>query len=261
MRTTDRYLSPGETAKRLGVTIKALRLYERHGLVTPLRSEAGWRAYGPAEMARLHQVLALKRLGLTLSRIAELMADRLADLEDVLALQERALAGESERVRHGLELVRAARARLAEGHSLSIDDLTQLTMETTMTAKPSEDEMKAIFEPLTQKHFTAEQLAELGKRPHDQAEAARDWEALIAEAKALMAKGDPNSPDAKDLARRWFAQVGKFTGGDPELFGRLGNVWKDALADPKAAPKLPMSPELFAFVGKAWAAAQADGGA
>lgn len=258
MPTTDRYLSPAETAARLGVTIKALRLYERHGLVTPLRSEAGWRAYGPAEIARLHQVLALKRLGLSLSRIGELLAGRMAALGDVLAVQERMLAGESQRVGHALGLVRAARAKLANGHTLSIDDLTQLTMETTMTNKATDEEMKAIFDPLAQKHFTPEQLAELGDKPFDQAEAAREWDALIAEAKALMAKGDPTSPAAKDLARRWFAQVGKFTGGDPELFGRLGNVWKDAMANPEAAPKLPLDPEIFAFVGKAWTAAQAE---
>lgn len=259
MTTTDRYLSPSETARRLGVTVKALRLYERHGFVTPLRSDAGWRAYGPAEIARLHQVLALKRLGLSLSRIAALLDGRLAGLGDVLALQEQLLAGERERVGHALALVRAARGRLADGQSLSIDDLTQLTMETTMTSKPSDAEMKALFEPLTRKHFTAEQRADLGAAEFDHEAAAREWDALIAEAKGLMARGDPTSAEAMDLARRWFAQVGKFTGGDPELLKRAGAVWKDAMADPEAAPKLPLNPEIFAFVGKAWSAAQAEG--
>ena len=36
-------LSPTETAARFGVSIKALRLYEQRGLLTPQRSEAGWR--------------------------------------------------------------------------------------------------------------------------------------------------------------------------------------------------------------------------
>ena len=68
------HLSPTETATRFGVSIKALRLYESRGLLTPLRSEAGWRTYGPDQIARLHQILALKRLGLSLARIGQILA-------------------------------------------------------------------------------------------------------------------------------------------------------------------------------------------
>ena len=84
-------LSPTETARRFGVSFKALRLYERHGLLKPLRSKSGWRTYGPDQIARLHQILALKRLGLPLARIAQVLAS--ADtLDAVLAVQEQALA-------------------------------------------------------------------------------------------------------------------------------------------------------------------------
>lgn len=63
--SSERHLSPAEAGRKRGVSRKTLRLYERHGLlVAPLRAENGWRAYGPAEMARLHQVLALEALGL-----------------------------------------------------------------------------------------------------------------------------------------------------------------------------------------------------
>ncbi len=41
----------------------------------------------------------------------------------------------------------------------------------------------------------------------------------------------------------------------------MRQVWNEAMTDPVAAPKLPLTPEIFAFVGKAWAAAQAEGGA
>src|ERR1700758_4044319 len=105
------HLSPTETATRFGVSIKALRLYEQRGLLTPLRTEAGWRTYGPDQIARLHQILALKRLGLPLARIAALLASSGA-LEPILALQEQALARDSERLGRALALVRAAREKL-----------------------------------------------------------------------------------------------------------------------------------------------------
>jgi len=250
----DRHFSPAETAKRLGVTVKALRLYEQRGLVKPLRTQSDWRTYGPDQIARLHQIVALKRLGLPLARIGELLAwphDGPHALDRVLDLQERVLARESVRLGHALDIVRRARARLAAGEALSVDDLATLTKETTMTGKASDAEMKAIFDPLAEKHFTPEERADLQTRSFDQAEATRTWDALIEEAKALMAKGDPTSDAARDLARRWQAQVKLFTEGNPAMNQKVMGMWKEAMADPNAAPKLPLNPEIFAFVQKA----------
>jgi len=248
-----RYLSPAETAKRLGVSVKALRLYEQRGLVKPVRSAADWRAYGPDQMARLHQILALKRMGLSLAQIGQLLSGRASTLASVLALQEQVLAGEDARVQHALALVRAARAKLAAGQALSIDDLATLTKETTMSTKPTQAEMKKLFDPHVAKHFSQAEIEETAMRDFDREKAASEWEALTAEAKRLMAIGDPASPEALNLARRWKAQVERFTRGNPDVASRVMAVWKDAMADPAAAPKLPLTPEVFVFMGKAQA--------
>src|SRR5580704_15384413 len=83
-RMSERSLSPSETARRLGVGVRALRLYERRGLVCPGRTQAGWRVYSPNEIERLHQVLTLKSLGLSLARITQLLGWREADLQPSL---------------------------------------------------------------------------------------------------------------------------------------------------------------------------------
>ena len=85
---SERFLSPVAAARLLGVGVRALRLYERKGLVRPGRTQAGWRVYGPDEIARLHQVLTLKSLGLSLAHIGQLLEGRMADLPALLALQE-----------------------------------------------------------------------------------------------------------------------------------------------------------------------------
>jgi DNA-binding transcriptional MerR regulator len=235
-------------------------VYERRGLVKPVRSENGWRAYGPAELARLHQVVALKRLGLPLGRIAELLSGRLRALDALLALQEETLMRESGRVAHALALVRVARAKLGHGEALSIDDLTTLTTETTMTTKATPEEMKAIFDPIAAKYFTAEETKALRRRKFDQPTVTGCWEVLIAEANVLIGKGDSISPESIDLARRWKALVDQFTGGDPSIENKVRAVWNDAMADPAAASKLPLTPEIFVFVGKAMAKLKEQGG-
>ena len=52
MNSTAQLLSPSEAARRLGISTKALRLYQERGLMKPMRTVAGWRAYGPEQMAR-----------------------------------------------------------------------------------------------------------------------------------------------------------------------------------------------------------------
>jgi len=256
-KSSERYFSPAEVAMRLGVTVRALRIYERHRLIKPLRTSAGWRAYGPDQMARLHQVLALKGLGLPLARIADLLDGRLKDLDAVLKLQEDALRGRRRQVERALDLVATARHRLADGAILSLDDLTQLTRETTMTAKIDETAMKEIFEPLIEKHFTSEDMdraetrkVDLKARGLDQASITKAWEGLLADAVQLTALGDPRSAEAQDLLRRWNAQVAQFTDGDPALKAKSAAMWKDALSDPAATARMPFKPEIFAFLGE-----------
>ena len=129
----ERFLSPSETARRLGVGVRTLRLYERRGLVRPRRTQAGWRVYGPSEIERLHRVLTLKSLGLSLARIAQLLEGRVADLPALLALQEDVLSqriGDLQRARRS---VQAARTKVSRDGRLSLEDLIDLVRETTMT--------------------------------------------------------------------------------------------------------------------------------
>jgi DNA-binding transcriptional MerR regulator len=69
----DQFLNPSEAAKRLGVSVKALRLYEQRGLVTPMRTATGWRVYGPDAMTRVAEIVGLRELGLSLGQVAQVL--------------------------------------------------------------------------------------------------------------------------------------------------------------------------------------------
>ncbi len=248
------HLSPTETAARFGVSIKALRLYEQRGLLTPLRSEAGWRTYGPDQIARLHQILTLKRLGLSLASIGQLLES--ADtLDGVLAMQNQALVQESRRIAKALALIGAARAKLKSGQSLSIDDLATLSKETSMTSKLTRPTLfHPAMVPHQHKYFRPEELEALASaEDFDQERDIAQWEALIADLKALAKLGDPASPASFDLARRWVAQTESFTKGDPILTTKLRNMAKDAFADPTTAQQMPYSKEDLIFLGQIFA--------
>lgn len=139
MRGKDEtWLEANECAARIGLSKRALRLYEEHGLIRPRRTPKGWRLYGPGDIARLHEVLALKRLGLSQQRITALLQGRAVDLVGILGVQQTLLGEQRERAERGLALVAAARAKLAAGTSLTSDELIKLAKEANMS-EPSTD--------------------------------------------------------------------------------------------------------------------------
>lgn len=110
------FLGPSEAARQLGVSTKALRLYERRGLVVPVRTAAGWRTYGPAEMARAAEIASLRRLGLSLAQVARVLNGDPESLEPALAAHQAALEGQARRLADAIEKLRRLRADLAPGH-------------------------------------------------------------------------------------------------------------------------------------------------
>lgn len=138
-RNDETLLAANECAARIGLSVRALRLYEQRGLIRPPRTAKGWRLYGAAEIARLHEVLALKLLGLSLSRITALLQGKAVDLHGTLAVQHAALSQQRVRLERGLSLVNAARAALADGRSVSTEELIKLAKEANMTETTNDD--------------------------------------------------------------------------------------------------------------------------
>ena len=121
-----RFLNPAEAARRLGVSAKALRLYEQRGLLTPARTEAGWRSYGPGEMARGAEIAALRKLGLSLAQVARVLQGDAAGLEPALAAHQAMLEGRVRLLGDIMEKVRGLRAGLARGQAPAAGELARL---------------------------------------------------------------------------------------------------------------------------------------
>lgn len=94
MSSSAQFLSASSAAERLGVSTKALRLYEQRGLLAPDRTAAGYRMYGPDEMVRAAEIVALRALGLSLLQVARVLEGDPQSLELALAAHEATLEGE-----------------------------------------------------------------------------------------------------------------------------------------------------------------------
>ena len=64
------YMTVGEVAKKMGVTVRTLQYYDREGLFCPSAvSEGGRRLYTDKDIIKLHQILSLKSLGFSIDEI------------------------------------------------------------------------------------------------------------------------------------------------------------------------------------------------
>lgn len=238
-------------AERFGVSVKALRVYERLGLIKPARTVSGWRIYRQPELERLSAILALKQLGLPLKRIGELLKGP-GDLAAALALQEAALEDAKAETEQALKLVRTARARLKDRRTLSPDELGNLVRSTAVSDFKWNDKMEA----LAQKHYTPEQLQKLRGRPFtadDRARVGAAWAQVFADLDALGANADPASEKALEIGGRAQKLIAEFTQGDPELYKAAGAMNREAMSDPELSKQMPTSQAHWRFLARVFA--------
>ncbi len=236
-------LKVGDLAKRTGLTIRTLHHYDEIGLVKPSRhGESGYRLYTAADLARLQQVLALRRLGFSLDEIhhcldrpdfspLELIRIHIERLREQIA-REQELCGRLE----------AIRKRLQAAESVSAEEILQIIEGMTMI----------------ENYYSPEELEYLKKRRELVGEeriqqAPRDWEILMVEVRTEKEQGTaPCDPKILELARRWMTLVNEFTGGNAGVAQSLGRLWKERGDQLVAQQSIQNDPrELFDYLGPA----------
>ena len=221
---SQQFWKVGELAARTGLTIRTLHHYDAIGLLCPSgRTDSnhgsGHRLYTAADVARLHQILCLKQLGFGLEQIKEYLTRDDYDPRTVIRLH--------------LEDVRRKAEELAElgerlrGLSEALDRADNVSPETFLETI----EVMTMIE----NYYTPEQLKQLEDRrkaggeamEKEIAEAPQKWAQLHADLKAATDAGmDPTDPKAQELARRWWALISSFTGGDEGIYRSLRNMYQ-----------------------------------
>ncbi|MES0809345.1 MerR family transcriptional regulator [Roseibium sp. SCPC15] len=158
----DVLLTAAECASRIGISARALRVYEAQGLLKPVRTEKNWLLYGVDDIARLNEIMFLKQLGLSLSEIAKLTCDRTVDISNLLELQEVLQNNRLEQAERSLRLISGLRAKCSSGDNLSMDDLLALAKEVQMSEAADELAWKRYEQarPRTEKKTEAGELLE-----------------------------------------------------------------------------------------------------
>ena len=214
-------------AELAGVTPRALRWYDRKGLLKPRRTtEAGYRLYGPREVDRLQDILFYKELGLDLEAVREILDapgfDRLAALQSHLAELE------------------ARRERL-EALILTVEKtIDEARGGTPMTDKEKFEAFKRRAVEANEEQYGGEVREKYGREAAEESNARllsmteeehSQWKALEAEilsalAAALRSGEDPAGPEGRRIAelhRRWLSYT--WTAYTPQAHRGLAELY------------------------------------
>lgn len=247
-----------EFASEAGVTVRALHLYDRLGLLKPAAlSDSGYRMYGQAELERLEHILALRFVGFNLDQIKELLAGSQLPLLVALRMQRAVVARQRRRLDSALGAIDEAERALERAEPI---DLFK-TLRTVIEAFKMQNDWE-----WTKQYYSQEALEKLEEVRQSVgadaiAAAEREWSVLIAEVEAAAARGaDPAGEEAQALAKRWSALLRQFTQGHAEIQSGLNQLWSDASNWPSDF-KRPWSDSADAFIKSVMSCSSKEDGA
>ncbi|WP_210418117.1 MerR family transcriptional regulator [Ruania zhangjianzhongii] len=232
----------GELARTTGLTVRTLHHWDDLGLVAPSRDTfSGHRYYTGANVERVYQVLALRRLGVPLATIGEVLANS-APLGPVLSQH---LAAVEDQLAELTRLRASLQATLTAAEDRTAADLLTLIRKVIVVDK------------IVEKYFTPDQLAELAQRQEGEAEQIAQvqaaWPHLIGRVQTAVENGvDPTSSEGRALGREWQDLLAQFHRGDEQMRESLLAMQAENSEQIRREHGGP-SPEQLEFIGRATA--------
>jgi DNA-binding transcriptional MerR regulator len=246
-------LDIAEVVRRTGLTSRALRFYEARGLLRPLRTASGRRLYGPAELERVNQILALKRAGLSLAQIQRIGQGRAPlDLKALIAAQLEALAARAAELAEARALLLAVQSRIDRGEP--VDAATFCSLIRNGDAIMEAESWKKVAD----RYYTPEEQAHWAERmkatpaDFDPGDYGRAWADIAARIEAALPL-DPASPQAQAFLDEWKALLKPFTDvASPQMMQGATSLY-NRMDEWQGEHKPPFSKAVWEFVQAAGA--------
>lgn len=197
----QQYMSVGELARRVGVSVRTIQYYDQKGLLHPSSTgPAGQRLYSDADEAELRHILVLKYLGMSLSDVRDNL-DQTRDTETM----HRLIADQRKKLDDQLLKFferRSVLRELDEAVSEAEDDGAPLDWRSLAgTIEESQRDRRSFWQTLA-----SDGAAEHGGMSREDVLA---WHSLMGETIEAMQNNEPvDSDHAHELARRFTAMGG-----------------------------------------------------
>lgn len=214
------YMTVGEAAKKMGVTVRTLQYYDREGLLSPsAESEGGRRLYTDKDLILLYQIISLKLLGFTLGEIKERLVSpgTPEDVADALAEQAEAIRKRIGELSASLTAVERLREEALQMRSVDLKKYADIIVNLRMNneyyfliKKFDDDTLDHV-----RRRFDRDSAADfIGRFGRLSDEILRLREENV----------PPESERCQRLAKAYWDMIVEFTGGDMSMLPKLAEL-------------------------------------
>ena len=214
------FMTVGEAAKKMGVTVRTLQYYDKEGLLSPsAESEGGRRLYTDKDLITLHQILSLKSLGFSLDDIKERLTslETPADVANALTEQADDIRRKIEQLQASLSAIEQLKAEVLQMQTVNFKKYADIIVNL---------QMKNEFYPLI-KHFDDDTLDHI--RSQFDKESGLDFmdrfNRLSDEIVQLQKENvPPESEKSQKVIKEYWGLIVEFTNGDVSMLPKLMEV-------------------------------------
>ena len=214
------FMTVGEVAKKMGVTVRTLQYYDTEGLLSPsAESEGGRRLYTDKDLVTLHQIISLKSLGFSLDDIKGrlISLETPADIANALTEQADDIRQKIEQLKVSLSAIEQLKAEVLQMQTVNFKKYADIIVNLQM----ENDSYYLIkrFDDDTLDHIRSQFDKESGLDFMDR------FNRLSDEIIQLQKENvPPESEKCQQVVKEYWGLIMEFTNGDMSMLPKLMEV-------------------------------------
>ena len=214
------FMTVGEVAKKMGVTVRTLQYYDKEGLLSPsAESKGGRRLYTDKDLITLHQIISLKSLGFSLDDIKErlISLETPADVANALTEQADDIRKKIEQLQASLSAIEQLKAEVLQMQTVNFKKYADIIVNLQM--KNDSYYLIKRFDDDTLDHIRSQFDKERGLDFMDR------FNRLSDEIVQLQKENvPPESEKCQQVVKEYWGLIMEFTNGDMSMLPKLVEV-------------------------------------
>lgn len=214
------FMTVGEVAKKMDVTVRTLQYYDKEGLLSPsAESEGGRRLYTDKDLITLHQITSLKSLGFSLDDIKQhlISLETPTDVANVLTEQAKDIRKKMEQLTASLKAIEQLKTEVLQMQTVNFTKYADIIVNLQM--KNDSYYLIKRFDDDTLDHIRSQFDKESGLDFMDRFNRLSD--------EIVQLKKDnvpPESEKCQQVVKEYWGLIMEFTNGDMSMLPKLMEV-------------------------------------